>query len=219
MSRRTGTFKEFQEHTLAIARRERPVDPSEPKVWQERTEDASPESGPHVSVTASYQNSDYLHSTLRERVVEHVFVGEALRQLWRRGARDVEVLRSEFDAGGYDLVMSYGKTVRHIQFKTATENSKTIWVPVNLKLMEKPAGCVIWIMVSSDLKLKSFRWLGGTPDEPLPDISALKVHKAVKANADGTKPERPNHRRVPRSRFEQLATLDAVLDRLFGLPP
>jgi hypothetical protein len=42
--------------------------------------------------------SNYLYSTLRERIVEHVFVGDALRELWRKGVYDVEVLRSEFDA-------------------------------------------------------------------------------------------------------------------------
>jgi len=52
--------------------------------------------------------------------VEHVFVGEALRTLWRRGVFHVEVLRSEFDAHGYDLVMVRRRTMRHIQFKTGT---------------------------------------------------------------------------------------------------
>ena len=47
-----------------------------------------------------------IHSTLREQIVEHVFVGDVLRRLWQRGVTDVEVLRSEFDAGGYDLVVS-----------------------------------------------------------------------------------------------------------------
>jgi hypothetical protein len=42
----------------------------------------------------------YEHSTLREHIVEHVFVGEALRALWRRGVVDAEVLRSDFDAHG-----------------------------------------------------------------------------------------------------------------------
>jgi hypothetical protein len=52
---------------------------------------------------------DSLHSTLRERIVEHAFVGDALRLLWRNGVVDVEVLRSEFDAHGYDLVMTQGR--------------------------------------------------------------------------------------------------------------
>lgn len=64
------------------------------------------------------ERAHFEHSTLREHIVEHVFVGDALRALWRRGVLDVEVLRSEFDAYGYDIVMARGPVVRHIQFKT-----------------------------------------------------------------------------------------------------
>src|SRR5690242_10579129 len=66
----------------------------------------------------------HLYSTWTEELMEHVFVGEALRALWRRGVFDVEVLRSEFDSHGYDLVMVRSKVVRHIQFKTGV-GSKT----------------------------------------------------------------------------------------------
>src|SRR4051812_22236322 len=38
MKRKTGTFQEFKDYTLAVARGERRVDPSEPKVWVERIE-------------------------------------------------------------------------------------------------------------------------------------------------------------------------------------
>jgi len=48
------------------------------------------------------------HSTLRELIVEHLFIGEGLRKFWRCGITDVEVARSEIDAFGYDLVMSRG---------------------------------------------------------------------------------------------------------------
>ena len=33
---KVGTFKEFQEFTIAVARGERTVDPNEPKIWIER---------------------------------------------------------------------------------------------------------------------------------------------------------------------------------------
>src|SRR6516225_10227419 len=82
------------------------------------------------------------HSTLRERIVEHVFVGEALRRLWQRNVIDVEVLRSEFDAHGYDLVLSRGHVVRHIQFKTGQKKPRNVTVP--LQLADKPSGCVVW---------------------------------------------------------------------------
>ena len=110
------------------------------------------------------------HSTLRERIVEHVFVGEALRALWRRGITDVEVLRSEFDAHGYDLVMGRGQIVRHIQFKTGVRN-KPSPVSVGSALAEKPSGCVIWISVTLELDMGPFWWFGGEPGEPLPDLS------------------------------------------------
>jgi len=66
----------------------------------------------------------YLQSVLRERIVEHLFIGNALQRPWQRGVTDVEVLRSEFDAGGYDLVMSYGNVVPHIQLKTVTHGRR-----------------------------------------------------------------------------------------------
>jgi hypothetical protein len=91
----------------------------------------------------------YVHSTLRERIVEHVFVGPALQR-------------------------------------------------------------------TPKLELQSYLWFGEAPGEPLSDIGNLKPAKHAKANVKGVKAERPNHRIVPRPRFERLATLDEVLDRLFG---
>jgi hypothetical protein len=165
---------------------------------------------------ADEANPHTVYSTLRERIVEHVFVGDALRRLWQLGVTDVEVLRSEFDAGGYDVVMSYRKIVRHIQFKTVMMDGKAANTKVSLKLMEKPNGCVIWIVVTPELHLQSYLWLGGPPGEPLPDIRDMRVARHTKGNAEGTKLERPNHRIVPRGQFEKLDTLDLVLHRLFG---
>jgi hypothetical protein len=49
--------------------------------------------------------SHFLQSSLREKLLEHLFIGELLRRLWRLGRRDIEVLRAEIDASGYDLVL------------------------------------------------------------------------------------------------------------------
>ena len=38
VSRKTGTFEEFKDYTLAIVRGERAIDPREPTIWAERTE-------------------------------------------------------------------------------------------------------------------------------------------------------------------------------------
>jgi hypothetical protein len=161
-------------------------------------------------------SNHYLHSVLRERIVEHVFVGDVLRQLWLRGVTDVEVLRSEFDAGGYDLVMGHEKVVRHVQFKTVSVDGKAARVSINMRLAEKPSGCVIWIVVNPDLSFDSYLWFGGLPGQPLPDISGFKVTKHTKGNAEGIKLERPNHRIIPRGSFERITKLDVLLERMFG---
>jgi len=117
------------------------------------------------------------------------------------------------------LVVAYRKVVRHIQLKAMTEGGKRNDVNIGLKLMEKPSGCVVWIVVTPQLDLSSFLWFGGAPGQPLPDISSLKVVKHTKGNAEGIKTERPNHRLVPRSRFEQVGTLDVLPERLLGPLP
>ncbi|MFM0077164.1 hypothetical protein PQQ86_39125 [Paraburkholderia sediminicola] len=158
----------------------------------------------------------YVHSVLRERIVEHMFVGETLRTLWRRNITDVELLRSEFDAGGYDLVMSHRAIVRHIQLKVSVEGGKRASVTASLKLMEKPSGCILWIVVAEDLEFRSFLWYGNEPGESLPDIREMKTASHTKANATGVKVERPGQRDIPRRAFVRLASLHAVLERLFG---
>ena len=156
-----------------------------------------------------------LHSTLRERVVEHVFVGEALRTLWRRGVTDVEVLRSEFDAHGYDLVMARGPIVRHIQFKTGVRQ-KPAPVSVSRALAGKPSGCVIWICVSLGLDLGPFWWFGAAPGEPLPDLSSFASPKRIGRRETGERPLRANHSKVPASLFRPIKTIEDVLTELFG---
>jgi hypothetical protein len=166
---------------------------------------------------ADEKSMHYLHSTLRERIVEHIFVGEALRWLWQRGKTDVEVLRPEFDAGGYDLVMGCGKIERHIQFKSTVVGGKAAHIKASLKLMDKPSGCIIWIYVTEKLELDSFRWLGGTPGQLLPDIQDRDPARHTKGNAKGEKAQRPNHRIIPIRDFGQPCTFDQVMENLFGV--
>ena len=53
--------------------------------------------------------SHYAESSARENLVEHVFLGELLRGLWRKNVRDLEVLRPEVDNGGYDLALDFNQ--------------------------------------------------------------------------------------------------------------
>jgi hypothetical protein len=166
---------------------------------------------------AQVNAAHHLHSSLREKIVEHVFVGEALRTLWRRGVFDVEVLRSEFDAHGYDLVMNRGKVIRHIQFKTGVRD-RPQRVSVATALSEKQSGCVVWIQVDNGLDMKCFWWLGAEPGEQLPSLGE-RVAKRIGRTAEGSRPLREGHRIVNGSAFRRIGTLDEVLETLLGSLP
>jgi len=156
------------------------------------------------------------HSILRERILEHWLVGEIMRRLWMAGRTDIEVLRSEFDRGGYDLLLDLGGAVRHVQLKASRKAGTTAEVTVSLELARRPSGCVIWVVVADDLRLDHFRWFGGAPGEPLGDIAELKFAKQTRANVLGVKAEKPNFRRLPASLFARLDDVDDLLDRLFS---
>tara|TARA_R110002073_G_scaffold195042_4_gene354148 strand:- start:822 stop:1301 length:480 start_codon:yes stop_codon:yes gene_type:complete len=153
---------------------------------------------------------------LRERIVEHVFIGEIQRWFWRNDRHDIEVLRSEFDAGGYDVVLSYGGITRHVQLKTIVEGGRAAHVSIGLRLAAKPSGCVLWIVVTEDLDIAHYRWFGGPPGAPLPDISEFPVTRHSKGNAQGEKSERSEHRKVSKRHFRTLDRLDDVVAHLFG---
>src|SRR5271169_991558 len=90
--------------------------------------------------------SHFLQSSLREKLLEHVFIGELLKCLWRRGRRDIEVLRAEIDTSGYDLVLECNGVLRYVQLKSSHRDATTRDVNVNLSLAKKPGACVIWII-------------------------------------------------------------------------
>lgn len=162
--------------------------------------------------------SHYLQSSLREKLLEHVFVGELLQCLWRNNRRDVEVLRAETDVSGYDLVLECDRVLRHVQFKSSHRDARTRTVNIHLNLAKKPSGCVIWIFFDPDtLKLGPFLWLGASPGLPLPSLGN-RIARHAKGDSTGTKAPRPHLRVVRRNEFKELPSIDRVVIELFGAP-
>lgn len=157
------------------------------------------------------------HSNLREKVLEHIFLGELLRCLWRRGARDIEVLRAEVDRAGYDVVLECGGILRHIQLKASYRGASTATQKININLEAKPSGCVVWLRFDDrTMNLGPFLWFGGTPGERMPNLGD-KIAKHTKANSQGIKTARQGIRVLPRSAFRELADMDALALELFGI--
>jgi len=162
--------------------------------------------------------SHFLQSSLREKILEHLFIGEVLKFLWIKDIRDIEVLKAEVDSGGYDVVISCGGIIRYIQLKASYKGATTSEQKVQLSLRTKPGGCVIWIQFDPDtLDLGPFYWFGGEPGLHFPDISSKKVAKHTKSNAEGVKLDRPNLRVLKKSDFTKLATIEEAVSKLFGI--
>jgi len=161
-------------------------------------------------------------SALRERIVEHAFVSKLLRALWSKRITDAEVLRSEFDAYGYDLVVERGKIVRHIQLKTKRVKPEqrnrrpSGTATIASSLQRKPSACVLWLGVDDNLSIISYFWFGSSPGDPLPDVDCFKISKRVTPTGAGKRPLRPNYREVPLSKFDRLNGFDEVLEKLLG---
>lgn len=163
----------------------------------------------------------YRKSAFYEQLVEHVFISEVLQELWYRFGQTVEVLRSEVDASGYDVVFECNGIVRHVQLKTSKVGGKTARQKINVALAEKPSGCVVWIIREEDQATcrmtLSYRFFGNNAGSPLPCLADYPPAKHTKGNKDGLKAERPAIRVVPIRDFAKINTTTDLVTRLFGL--
>ena len=162
-----------------------------------------------------------LKSTFYEQLVEHVFISEVLQEACYYYGKTVEVLRSEVDASGYDVVFECNGVLRHVQLKTSRHDSKTARQKVNRALESKPSGCVVWIVRTEDLKncraSLSYMFFGGESRMPLPSLEGFKVATHTKGNAEGVKKARAAIRVIPKAKFTPIATTRDLVAVLFGL--
>jgi hypothetical protein len=166
--------------------------------------------------------ADFRFSSYRERVLEHQLVGEILRDLWVRKAYAVEVLRSEVDAAGYDVVLEHQAVVRHIQLKATGAGGKRASVGVNIKLCDKPSGCVIWFHFAPDTMRPTgpFYWLGGPAGTRLTERDlGKKLGRHTKGDSTGHKALRESIREVPKRAFDLIPDIRELTTRLFNVGP
>src|SRR5258706_14448269 len=93
-----------------------------------------------ATIEASAHSAD---SSLREQALVHVFLGQLLTYMWQSGARDIEVLKSEVDRGGYDDVLESNRAIRHVQLKSSFRGSKAPEAQITTKLFHKPELCIL----------------------------------------------------------------------------
>jgi hypothetical protein len=158
------------------------------------------------------------HSSFYEQLIEHLFISEVLQEMRFRFNQWPEVLKSEIDASGYDLVIESNKVIRHIQLKASYIGSKSNSVTLNTSLSEKPCGCAIrieWLFNKQNRIEMKYYFFGNLPGQPLPDISTHPIGKHSKANSQGEKSERPATRTVKKAEFIRLNNITELVQQLF----
>jgi hypothetical protein len=160
---------------------------------------------------------DTHESSYRERLLEHLLISELLKLSWQRGDCSLEISQPEVDRSGYDLIAEAPGVLRHIQLKTTAVGARTKGYTISLALGSKPSGCIVVVLFEKDsLKLGPFLFFGDAPGKPLPSLTDFKVAKNVRANAQGKKAERKNHRVVPHRKFSSVDSVEQLYETLFG---
>ncbi|MBZ0127786.1 MAG: hypothetical protein K8F59_01595 [Rhodobacteraceae bacterium] len=157
-------------------------------------------------------------SSLREQYIEYGFIWGICKEMWQRG-QDMDVLRSHTDRSGYDILLEADGIERHVQLKSSFLGAKTATQKINVKLAEKPNGCIIWIWFDpKTLKLTHFLWFGTEPG-PVRIELGERIARHSKGNAQGLKLERQGIRVLNKGQFERVEGFDNLACRLFGQPP
>lgn len=162
------------------------------------------------------QHTEY--STYREKLIEHLFIGELLKLSWLKYGCSLEIAKPEVDNSGYDVIAESNGVIRHIQIKTSTLSGKTAKQKIHVQLSEKPSACVIWIYFDEAMNLIHFFYFGANAGHPMPSIADLKTAKHSKGNKDGFKAERQNIREIPKGKFKKINSIEDLYEQLFIVP-
>jgi hypothetical protein len=164
--------------------------------------------------------AQFVRSQYREKMIEHLFVAELWKEAWFRRSKVIEVLRSEVDGSGFDLLLECNGVQRHVQLKATAKGGRTRHQKVNTNLALRAGGCIVWVVFDGNhevgLESISYFFFGGKPGENLPSLDGLKVAKHTKANMKGVKGERPGIRLMARSRFSKVSSASELFTLLFG---
>lgn len=158
-----------------------------------------------------------LHSSYREKLIEHLLVGELLKISWQTKDFSLEISKPEVDNSGYDIIAEANGVIRHIQLKATFIGSATTTQKIHISLAKKPSGCVVLVYFDNEtLDLGPYYYFGASPGLPLPSLENLKTAKHTKGDATGLKSERPNIRTLNKGSFVKLETITELYRQLFG---
>jgi hypothetical protein len=162
------------------------------------------------------KNSSYVANA-----VKHVWTSELLRYLWLHfPGHKLQMFHAEVDDCGYDIVLTLGSATRHVQLKASHAKAKATGQDIHSELARAVGGCVVWMFYDPvTWQILSYRFFGSAPGEPMPSLQSFPIAVRVFPNRQGILPPRPNVRRLKKSLFTIIPTMDLLVTRLFGIAP
>lgn len=167
-------------------------------------------------LNALAQRSSYVESVLRQALI-----AQLSSVAWQRDPDEtLQVLSSEVDDAGFDIILAYRGASRPIQLKQAHNEKKRGHCSIRLSFSKMPGSCVILMSHTLDeLKLDGCQFFGGAPGEPMSAIDGFKPSKTPgRRDGAGRRKVRTHYRDVPVNRFTALLSADALFDKLFPPP-
>lgn len=163
----------------------------------------------------------YHHSSFYEKLVEHVFIAEIVSSAWFNNKLQIEIARAEIDNSGYDLIMECNGIIRHVQLKTSDADAHTRYQKVNIKLGEKPSGCVVWIKRNTKNGNKPFKmeflFYGDENCGKLPSIDNMPWARHTKGDSKGKKNLRLHIKKLKKGDFTPVKSIEDLIGLLFNI--
>jgi hypothetical protein len=166
-----------------------------------------------TQIRALAERSSYVENVLR-----HALVAAIAGEQWMRNPLScIQILNSEVDDSGFDIVLALGNRARYIQLKQTHSEKTPPHVSVRLSFATMLGSCVVLVAHNlHDLSIANFRFFGSAPDLPMPDISAgARSIVPGRRNAAGERKRREGYRNVALRRFSPTLSSSQLLDMLF----
>lgn len=158
------------------------------------------------------------NSSLIAKILEYQLLGAIGAELLARGTI-LEILRTDVDADGHDVVLEANGVVRHIQLKARVQGGATRKVSCHTRLKTKPSGCIVSVTYDpATYQAVGYAVFGSVAGEALADPGNAVTRRATH-NKGGERPLRLDHRDISYSRFLKIARVPDLVDWLFYSPP
>ncbi|QRM18433.1 hypothetical protein GBK02_02965 [Dechloromonas sp. TW-R-39-2] len=157
-------------------------------------------------------------SSYVENVLTHSMIAALAGELWRRDPEvRMDILRTEVDESGFDLVLTMSGRTRFVQIKQVNSEGKNKSFSVRTDFTLMPGSCVVVIVHRDfDLAIEGYRYFGATPNDPMPSVDGFNSSVLPgRRDKEGNKKVREHYRDIPGPRFRKLPSVSDLLDALF----